>query len=158
MLASEIESPRHEVAFSARAPARTAAYAHASARFSAPEQKKPTTTSLSSGTSRRRALTKSYVSSGVITPAVSQSVMQVTPASAAVFRICRRNAGSLRVASAAMNSTSSVRLLHSRIVFSTEEASPAGFICSRYSIWTELTGATTCRRADLASLSASQVI
>ena len=66
-------------------------------------------------------------------------------------------ADALRVASSAMNSTSSVLSAQARSVLSILASMASGFLRDRYSICTVLTGAATWSRGCFAGLRASQV-
>ena len=77
------------------------------------------------------------------------------PASTARVMTWLRKAWSARVASSAMNSTSSVSAAHAATVAWMEAAIPSAFLRNRYSICAGLTDAWTCRRGRGASFTAA---
>ena len=120
-----------------------AAMAQASAMASAFAQLTPSVTPPSSGTCENTVPRNSENSPGSIVPAVSQTVTVEAPAAMAARSMSHRNAGSARVASSAMNSTSEQTALQAPTVCVTASSMAAGFLPARYSICTALTGAAT---------------
>ena len=102
-------------------------------------------------------LTKRNTSSGIMIPAVSQTVSTDAPCATAVSSAWIKNAGSLLPASSAQNSTSSHSSLHLATLDAIKSSICSGFLRYRYSIWTVETGSDTWSRGAFASFRHPQV-
>ena len=97
-------------------------------------QATPRVTSESAGIVSASSFRKAANSSGKSAPVASQTVTVFAPAAIAVSMAFFKKALSLRVASSAMNSTSSVLSAQARSVLSILASMASGFLRDRYSI------------------------